>query len=468
MTSHAEPARLSPQATPLDFVQSVLEASHPEGAIVVVTIPAPVAPLEALLEAGPAHGDAVLWEPPDGPAFSGIGAAVELVGSGAQRFASIEQQASTLFPLLAARALGDDAPAPRLFGGFSFEAGWAASPPWMPFGDARFVLPRLRYARARDRAWLSLAMRAADVASADARAGGRAELETALSVLRGAAGRGGVRTARPRRPVVGTAGTTESEWRVLVEAIRARIGGGDFEKVVAARQTTLSFESEVDPADVLAELALSQPSCTRFAFRFGGATFVGSSPERLVRRDGLSIDTEALAGSNRTGDAGRLELLASSKDRAEHEPVLREIVSNLSPLCDGLEYPDVPEVRTLRHLLHLRTPVKGRLKAPLHVLSLVERLHPTPAVGGFPTRDAVRFIVEHEPLARGWYASPVGSFDASGNGEFAVALRSGVITGRDVVLFAGGGIVRDSNPESEFTETRLKLAALQAALRVVE
>jgi menaquinone-specific isochorismate synthase len=255
---------------------------------------------------------------------------------------------------------------------------------------------------------------------------------------------------------------------VLVEAIRARIGGGDFEKVVAARQTTLSFESEVDPADVLAELALSQSSCTRFAFRFGGATFVGSSPERLIRRDGLSIDTEALAGSNRTGDAGRLELLASSKDRAEHEPVLREIVSNLSPLCDGLEYPDVPEVRTLRHLLHLRTPVKGRLKAPLHVLSLVERLHPTPAVGGFPTRDAVRFIVEHEPLARGWYASPVGSFDASGNGEFAVALRSGVITGRDVVLFAGGGIVRDSNPESEFTETRLKLAALQAALRVVE
>ena len=468
MTSHAEPARLAPKATPLDFVQSVLEAPRADGAVVVVTIPAPVAPVEALFEAGPPRSEAMLWEPPEGPAFAGIGAAVELVASGAARFSTIEKEGAGLFALVEARTFGEDAPPPRLFGGFSFEAGWAASPPWAPFGDARFVLPRLRYARSRDRAWLSLAVRASDLASAEARAGARAEVETALGVLRSAAGRGGVRAAKAARSVVGTAGTTEVEWRALVEAIVLRIGSGDFEKVVAARQTTLSFEADVDPADVLAELALSQPSCTRFAFRFGGATFLGASPERLVRRDGPSIDTEALAGSNRTGDAGRLELLASSKDRAEHEPVLREIVSNLAPLCESLDYPDVPEVRTLRHLLHLRTPVRGRLKAPCHVLSLVERLHPTPAVGGFPKRDAVRFIVENEPVARGWYASPVGTFDASGNGEFAVALRSGVITGRDVVLFAGGGIVRDSNPESEFTETRLKLAALQAALRVVE
>src|SRR5262249_7864613 len=101
-------------------------------------------------------------------------------------------------------------------------------------------------------------------------------------------------------------------------------------------------------------------------------------------------------------------------------------------------------------------------------LNLVERLHPTPAVGGVPTREAVRFISSHEPVERGWYASPIGWFDASGDGEFAVALRSGAFVGNRAYLFAGGGIVRDSNPDSEYAATRLKLQTLYAALHVAQ
>jgi isochorismate synthase len=460
MTSHAEPVRL---AAPLEFVERVLIAPREAGALLVVTVPAPLAPLETLFEMAPQE-DAILWDAPDAIGFAGIGAAVTVKGGGHARFAEVEQRADAVWPLLEERTLGDDAPPSRFFGGFSFEAGWATTEPWASFGDARFVLPRLRYARLRDKAWLTLALRADSAPIGET----LAELEAALGALREAGARAPARSALEPRALAGQAGMSEEEWRGLVEAIRARIASGDFEKVVAARRTSLSFLSPVDPKEVLTELAASQPTCTRFAFRFDGVTFLGATPERLVRRAGLSIDTEALAGSNRTGDAGRQELLASSKDRAEHEPVLREIVKNLSPVCDALEYPDAPEVRTLRHVLHLRTPVRGRLKAPIHVLDLVERLHPTPAVGGTPTPEARRFIVEHEPVERGWYASPVGSFDASGNGEFAVALRSGTVDGTRAFLFAGGGIVQDSNPESEFAETRMKFAALLAALRVVE
>jgi isochorismate synthase len=474
MTSHAEPARLVSKAAPPDlvaeFVQGALAARRAEGTLIVVTVPAPTAPLEALFEYAPGE-DAVLWDPPDGAGFAGIGAAVVVEGAGASRFEDVTARAATLWPLLELHTLGDEAPPPRLFGGFAFNAGAAAAAPWEPFGDARFVLPRIRYARTAESAFVSLCVRAEQASTAEAQKRLVADVESVLQALRAAASRNGVRAAGEPRTVLAEAGMSEVEWKDLVESIRARIVGGDFEKVVAARKTTLTFAGAIDAADVLAELAASQPSCTRFAFRVSGVTFLGASPERLVRRSGLSIDTEALAGSNRIGDAGRLELLASTKERAEHEPVLREIVRHLSPLCETLEYPDAPEVRTLRHLLHLRTPVRGRLKEPIHVVSLVSRLHPTPAVGGFPAAEAVRFIVDHEPDARGWYASPVGSFDDAGNGEFAVGLRSGVIGGagcggRSISLYAGGGIVQDSDPASEFVETRLKLKALLAALRV--
>jgi isochorismate synthase EntC len=146
--------------------------------------------------------------------------------------------------------------------------------------------------------------------------------------------------------------------------------------------------------------------------------------------------------------------------------VVQEILHSLGPVTTELEHPREPLVRELRHLVHLQTPIRGRLNAPLHILRLAERLHPTPAVGGVPTAQAVGWIREHEPHDRGWYAGPIGWFDTSGDGELWVSLRSGVIEGSTAYLYAGGGIVRDSDPEREYDETRLKLASLSSALRV--
>jgi isochorismate synthase EntC len=160
------------------------------------------------------------------------------------------------------------------------------------------------------------------------------------------------------------------------------------------------------------------------------------------------------------------QLLASAKDRREHELVVSAIRDALEGMRSDIDAPAEPVVRTLRHVLHLHTPIRAVLSEPHHVLELVAALHPTPAVGGTPTPYAIDWIKHHEPVARGWYASPVGWFDLDGDGEFAVAIRSGVIVGDRAHLWAGAGIVAGSDPDKELAETELKLRAMLGALGV--
>ena len=140
------------------------------------------------------------------------------------------------------------------------------------------------------------------------------------------------------------------------------------------------------------------------------------------------------------------------------------IVRRLEPLCESLRVAERPSVRELKDVLHLHTEIRGELAGDRHVLDLVEMLHPTPAVGGVPTAAAVEWIREHETHARGWYAAPVGWFDADGDGELMVALRSCVLAGDRAWLWAGAGIVADSDPIAELAETALKEQALLGAL----
>ncbi|HEX4474772.1 MAG TPA: isochorismate synthase [Polyangiaceae bacterium] len=447
-----------------DWLEAAFDEPRDKNAIVVATLPAPVAPLESLLDADP-NTEAVLWHPADGPAFAALGAVETLVGSGPDRMEQIREQARALLGRVVTASPDLGAPSPRCFGGFAFQAGWAREEPWSEFGDARFVFPRFTYARTRDAAFLSVALRGDEAASESRRRPLFDLAEALVGVLRSAAARGPHRAPAGPRTITSRVEATEAEFRALVEETRSRIERGDFQKVVVAGRTALSFAEPVDVTDVLSELAQGDSS-TRFAFRFGKVTFLGATPERLIRVSGLDVDTEALAGS---GDASRAaELFASVKERNEHEFVIREIVEHLAPLCSRLDFSNTPEVRTLRHLLHLRTPVRGKLAARRHVLELVSRLHPTSAVGGVPGPEAVRFITEHEPAERGWYAAPIGWFDRSGDGEFVVGLRSGAFVGNRAYLYAGGGVVRGSDPASEYAETRLKLRTLSAALHVAK
>jgi len=186
-----------------------------------------------------------------------------------------------------------------------------------------------------------------------------------------------------------------------------------------------------------------------------------------VRRDAAVVSCDALAGSARpeAGGEGASSLLASGKDRREHQLVVSAIASALTELGAVVDMPSEPGVRTLRHVLHLHTPIAATLREPRHLLEVAAALHPTPAVGGTPTRVATDWIATHE-RARGWYASPVGWFDVEGNGELAVAIRSGVIANDRAHLWAGAGIVAGSDPDRELAETDLKLRAMLGALGV--
>jgi isochorismate synthase len=449
--------------------------------LVVITVPAPIAPLETLACAGE---HAVLWDPPSGMHFAGIGRAVEITASGADRFAALVRAAEPLWPRLRCIDYPGVAPArPRLFGGFAFAPGVAQTPLWGDFGDARFVLPTWLYARdpgADDaRACLSLTVDTAELIGAGSADGASflarfmAAFERVWGLLEQAARERSSPGAGHPEPaaVLATEEMDPAAWRQQIGAIRAAIAAGRCDKIVAARCTMVELSRAADPAAVLATLERRYADCYRFGYRFGkGAMFVGAPPERLIARVGDRVFTEALAGSI-AAEPGQEEvaaraLLASSKDRSEQDFVVQTIRAVLGPLCKELEVPAQPEIRALRHVLHLKTPITGTLARPAHVLDLVAALHPTPAVGGVPTDAAMAWIAEHERAPRGWYAAPVGWFDDSGQGEFAVAIRSGLLTDNQAYIYAGAGIVRDSDPDAEFAETRLKQRAVLDALGV--
>lgn len=462
-----------PSETPTD--RSALRAALREGleeaaggsGIALVALPAPVVPFEKLL-AG-TEDDALAWSVPGRFELAALGETAALTAEGPERFQQVAGAAAELFARLHPVGVAGAAPPPlRLFGGFSFTGEQPRSGLWGPLGAARFVLPALGYLRdLRDggRATLFVSARADELRRPSVLEN---VLERALAALAklsaqdpeipsaGSDGAGGSITERPT-----------DEWHRLVEAIGREIARGELEKVVLARRVVVDLQREPDPALVLARLREEAPECARFLLRRESTSFLGATPEWLARKHGAMLETEAVAGSMSAQDRqGARRLLESAKDSAEHAFVVREIVRALEPLASRLDYPPEPALHELRHVIHLRTKIVATLKDSTHLLDIVERLHPTPAVGGVPTDRALEWIRTHEPDERGWYAGPFGWFDAKGDGEMAVALRSGVVRGREAHLFVGSGIVQRSAPAAEFAETRWKLAGLLAALGV--
>jgi isochorismate synthase len=414
------------------------------------------------------RGPAAFFEVPDGPTFVALGSVALARGTGLGRTPEIQAAAAALWPRVESES-GDDglAPSPRLFGGFSFLPSAPASE-WAEFGEAAFFLPRLVYERTGDDARLTVAVDG----EALERGGSEdvvARVEAVFGALAAADETSPDPAAHPEPAVESDESISPEAWTRVVESIQGRIADGRVGKVVAARARQLRFRSPPSPAGILRRLAAGGAR-SRFAFRLGHATFLGASPERLVSRRGTEVLTEALAGStnaDRAGSADRAEELRSSdKDLAEHGFVVRAIVDALAPVCERLDYPDRPEVQRLPHVLHLRTPFAGTLARDVPVLELVARLHPTPAVGGTPMPEALDWIAGEEGLDRGWYAAPVGWFDARGDGDFLVALRSALLAGDRALLYAGAGIVRDSDAAAELAETDVKLRTMLDALGV--
>jgi menaquinone-specific isochorismate synthase len=261
---------------------------------------------------------------------------------------------------------------------------------------------------------------------------------------------------------------SHADWCEIIAKAVGRIADGAFSKVVLAREVVVEASSDIVVSQVLSRLQALYPSCTVFS----ADGFVGASPELLVSRHGSVVTSHPLAGTiahSGDVDADRRaseHLLSSAKDREEHALVVSFVADVLGPFCASLDVPDAPSIVAMRNVAHLGTLVQGRLRgdpAP-SALELALALHPTPAVAGTPTDDAVAYLKSVEGFDRGRYAGAVGWVDGRGDGAFVVGIRCAEIAGRFARLFAGVGVVEGSDPDDELAETQLKLQALLAAV----
>jgi isochorismate synthase len=448
------------------LIERALRSRRESFAMLSMTLAAPLACAERLLLLRQFR-TGFLWSTSDDEEHSGVGAARTLSGRGKSRFHAIREGAGRFFRDLDVIALdGLPAPSPRLVGGFAFDPAPPRPTIWQGFGAALFVMPRIAYTRRAAQAWLTLTASKREFASAAGRRRLALDARHALEVLSSPSGPLPPCEATTHKRVAGHVEESVMDWSALVGGICAEIAAGRLEKAVAARRVTVRSASLPHASVVLERLRLEAPACTRFALRVGARTFLGASPENLVRRAGLHVVTEAVAGSmSRLAHNAAETLLGSNKDCAEHAIVVREIRAALAPLCAGISN-GAPSTLGLRHVLHLRTRIIAMLKGPHHVLDLVAALHPTPAVGGTPRRTALAWLDDHEHADRGFYGGPFGAFDSAGDGHFIVAIRSGLLDAGAAHLFAGAGIVAGSESQTEWTETGWKLRSLMAAIGV--
>ena len=408
-----------------------------------------------------AGSDGVLWQHEDfGLAGRGVALRIELprgladaaaVADVAGSLAAIQRDSDVAGPGTGAVALG--------------------ALPFVRGAPGSLVVPRVVIGRHDGEAWFTTITRAGD-----RRAAARLADRMVTDAL------GGFTVPRPAPSQFTLTSVMDHDaWDRLVADAVARIDDGALGKVVLARQVDVTANRPFVIPDVLSRLHALYPTC--MVFRIDG--FLGASPELLIERRGTHVASLPLAGTiGRSGDLATDEaliagLLASPKERREHAYVIEDLRRTLGPLCESLDVPDKPTVLELRNVSHLATRLSGELSAgpepsggkPAHpglrvpsALQLVAGVHPTPAVGGTPTDDAVAYIGEVEGFDRGRYAGPVGWMDADGDGSWAIGLRSASVDGDHATMYAGVGIVAGSRPGAELQETQLKLQALLAAL----
>jgi menaquinone-specific isochorismate synthase len=261
-------------------------------------------------------------------------------------------------------------------------------------------------------------------------------------------------------------------WKEGINNAKDLIRDNRFDKIVLARSLSIEATREISPTRLANHLRREYPSCFTFLLQINdSATFIGSSPERLFSYRPSLILTEALAGSISRGKTATEDAILekklhnSQKDQEEHRYVVSAISDKLKQFSKDLEYPDNPGVKKFSNVQHLFTPITAWLHNQADPFDLIELLHPTPAVGGYPGHESNRYIQQFEHFERGWYAAPVGWYNNRNRGEFLVGIRSGLIYRNKASFFAGCGIVADSVPEQEWKETELKLIPMLSALR---
>jgi menaquinone-specific isochorismate synthase len=426
-----------------------------EGKIIRIEIPIPE--LDPLQWLGQQKSDIkTYWSDRQGHfTMAGIGALDLIAGDKSIDYGTIfEQLRQHLSPLF---------PKVRYYGGIGFSQDRSIDPHWALFGNYRFIVPKFEICTDGTNTFFVCNL-SCDFSSE--------KLDIVLSEL-----------AQIDFNQVDTITTlplqlnridtpNQIEWKQNIESALAKFTELDLDKIVLARRSILTFAHNIQPQSLLQSLQPNNSHSYHFCFQINPTTaFIGTSPERLYSRQNRFLQTEAIAGTRPRGTSPQLDLELgedlrnSSKDRHEHQLVVNNLQAILAELCDSVTI-ESPEERLrqreltilkLNKVQHLYTQCHGTLTADLTDADILPKLHPTPAVGGFPRPQALKLLQELEPFERGWYAAPVGwvGYD---DAEFAVAIRSGLIDRSRLLLFAGAGIVRGSQPEEEWAEIENKIS----------
>ncbi len=350
----------------------------------------------------------------------------------------------------------------RYYGGFQFNRGSKPSQEWKSFGAYRFVIPQFELHRSDAGTYLvcNFLHNGLDKSPSDELIKQLDEIQFELTMSDWEE-----RTILHRRDIPDWA-----EWQSALNTALEEMRAGKYEKVVLARKATLTFNDPVDPVAYLLRLRRMAEDTFNFFFQADeGHAFLGATPERLFKRQGRTLHTEAIAGTRPRGLTSRDDvryanaLLNSEKEVREHSIVVDMIRNVLEKHCHNLVVDEEVQITRLSHVQHLCKHFKGELDPETSDADLIEALHPTPAMGGFPTDIALEAIHDLEPFNRGWYAAPIG-FVGHDHTEFVVAIRSALVEKERVSLYSGAGIVLGSDPAEEWQEIEDKISKFLKAL----
>lgn len=383
---------------------------------------------------------AVAFSSPEGVRLAGLGTAWRASAKGPTRFADLKAQVGVLAELDV-----------KAFFGFSFlPDSQPGSSIWNGYEPAEVFVPRISIQGTPSGSVIRVAIPADEHPDATLDLLGsmrRPEWSPVLDV--------GDHSTASHPPV--------SEWTQSVERVLEMIDDHAIDKVVLARSVVVTSDTPPVILRMFRELARSYPQCYNFAWKSGEAVFLGASPELLASVSNHTLHSNPLAGSAPRGegqeqdDAIGAALLGSEKDRSEHGYVVEAMSEALGPLASSINASPQPSLKKMASVQHLSSTIEAHLNEGVDLFDVVEAIHPTPAVGGVPTKEAVSAISDLEPIERGWYTGGVGWVDGHGSGAVALGLRCGLIRGLTTRLYAGAGIVAGSRPDEELQETRLKL-----------
>ncbi|HFD79740.1 MAG TPA: isochorismate synthase [Gammaproteobacteria bacterium] len=398
----------------------------------------------------------------------GIGRVHATPAHGPQRLATLgEGQRRLQQHWLHENVSADGRTAPALFCVAGFDPDDDMQGPWEGLPNSTLLLPRLLFHERGRRSTLTLSCTKAELQQRERLL---TEWSQQLALVYSAVSDAG---GGPDENSVALCRRTDGDddWHGMVREAIGAIEAGQLQKVVAARSVRVAAERPFSVAAVLARLERLYPSCQLLAIGLDERTLVSATPERLASLHAGIIECDALGGTTGRAPDPRhdhslgLRLLNSRKARHEHALVVEAIRDTLTPLCTRLEVPKNPGIERLRNLQHLKTTLRGTLRPGTGLLEVAHRLHPTPAVAGTPTAAACDWLQRHENLRRGWYSGLAGWLHKDGGGELAVLLRCALLRGSEAELFAGAGIVADSDPAAELHETGMKLRAMYEALQ---